>query len=138
MLNDEAELQRQRVWANDLKHRRPLPNTAEQINADRDRIKRRFGHLYTDILEIIQRHDPIGIGYLPDEYEPEVDTILLRLESASSEGELRQIIHEEFIWWFSNSEAQSWQDRLDTHSAGAEEKYEGIASEIWPLLTNKG
>ena len=138
MMTDEEELQKQRAWASDVINRRPLPQSAEQLNADRDRLRRRFGSLYSDILEILQHHDPIGIGFLPDEYEPEVDTILLRLDGVSSENELQRIIYEEFVWWFSNSEAQSWQEKLDDNDAGLESKYEGIAREIWYLVTNKG
>ena len=134
-MSDEAELERQRAWASDLMNRRSRsPRSAEQINADRDCLRRRFGRLYTDVLEILQRHDPVRIAFVPDEYEPEVDTILLRLEGVSSEDELRRIIYEEFVWWFSTAEALSWQEKLDHNGAGPESKYEGIASEIWRLL----
>jgi hypothetical protein len=120
----------------ELARRHALPSDREQLLAERDRVKRRFGPLYDGVLEILQRYNPTGIGIIAnDEYEPEVDTILLRLGEAHSLGECRHIIHEEFVWWFSDSAAESWEKRLMDNDAGPEEKYQGIAEEVWSLWT---
>ena len=111
-----------------------LAQIRARLHTPRPELKARFGELYEQILAILQRHDPIGIGYLPDEYEPEVDTILLRLSEAHSLAALRRIIYEEFVWWFGSSEAASWEERLATSEAGLEENYEPIALEIWSVL----
>jgi hypothetical protein len=67
------------------------------------------------------RYDPIGINFEEntDEYEPEVGTILPRLEYASTEQEAIKIIHEEFIKWF------------DIDIAGSKEKYQALGTEVW-------
>jgi hypothetical protein len=141
-MDDEAEFVRQQTWARDIAHRQyEEQETPEQMHADRDRLKRRFGGLYQDVLAIIQRHDPIQIAFVADdEYEPEVDTILLRLGDAHSEDEIRRVVYEEFAWWFADSKAQSWQERLAGANdiAGSEEKYREIAHDIWLLLRSKG
>jgi hypothetical protein len=74
---------------------------------------------------ILARHDPIGIiieDVNPDEYDPEVGTILPRLGGAQSEREVQRIIHEEFVRWF------------DDGIAGPETKYARVANDIWRLL----
>lgn len=58
---------------------------------------------------------------VPDEYEPEVDTILPRLKHARTPEELRRIIHTEFVKWF------------DAGTAGPEVNYDGISREIWAV-----
>jgi hypothetical protein len=95
-------------------------------------IKNTFGSLYTGVLDILQRHDPIGVGLIAlDEYSPETDTIVLRLHEAKSVASLRRIIWEEFVWWFSNS--GDWEQKLADNDAGPEENYTEIAREIWDL-----
>ena len=71
---------------------------------------------------ILRRCDPIGLirlGAPPDEYDPEVGTIMPRLEEATSQLELRRIVHEEFVAWFGAG------------TAGAVELYDRCAAEIW-------
>ena len=45
----------------------------------------------------------INVGY-PDEYEPEVRTILPRLPDCNSLSEVRQVVEEEFGRWFGPGE----------------------------------
>ena len=143
-MDDEAELSKQQAWARDIAHRVTSgeemgEEARERRLAYTARLKRKFGELYPEVLAIIQRHDPIGIAFVGDnEYDPELGTILLRLGDAHSEDDLRRIIYEEFVWWFSDYKLQTWQERLATTSAGTEEKYQEIAHEIWLLLQRKG
>jgi hypothetical protein len=78
-----------------------------------------YGGLYDEVLHILHDHDPVGIGYIPDEYEPEVGTILPRLKEAHSPEQTTAMVHEEFVRWFSAEIAE------------AQSKYEAIGREIW-------
>src|SRR4051794_13587041 len=99
-------------------------NEADLIRQNRKRQKERYYSLYEEILDILFRHDPMGInfGTNADEYEPEVGTILPRLKEAASPNDLRRIIHEEFTRWFN-----------DEDIAGHEAKYDKIAQEAWAV-----
>src|SRR4051812_34545920 len=107
--------------------------SAEEIRVRRNQLKEQYGNLYDQVLEVLQRHDPMGIGLIPDEYDLVVETVLPRLKEARTAGELRQIIYEEFIDWFSPVGATKEKKRTN-HSAGAEERYEGIAQDVWALI----
>ena len=98
----------------------------EDFLEEKKRLKETYGPLFDEVAEILFRHDPIGINFETntDEYEPEVETILPRLEGANSASELRRIVHEEFVRWFSA-------DGVCDYLIGPEEKYEAIAREIW-------
>jgi hypothetical protein len=77
------------------------------------------------VSEILYRHDPVGVagaGAPEDEYEPEVGTILPKLQRAKSVEDVRRVVHAEFVSWF------------DEVTAGREEAYSDIAKEIWELL----
>ena len=78
-----------------------------------------YGGLYDEVLHILHEHDPVGIGYLPDEYEPEVGTVLPRLKEAHSPAEMAAVVHEEFVRWFS------------AEIAGTQSGYEIIGLDIW-------
>ena len=111
---------------------------AEQLDemiARRDRVRREFGPFYDAVLRILQEHDPVGIAFAAEEYDPEVSTILPRLGEAHSVDDCRKIVYEEFVRWFSDSDARSWEERLASTKAGPEENYQGIAEDIWSLWT---
>jgi len=95
------------------------PKSAGKILEHRTVLRARYGSLYDEVLRIVTRHDPIEIAQLPDDYEPEVDTILLRLEGARSASDARRILHQEFVQWFSIG------------LAGPEENFEKMAREVW-------
>lgn len=86
------------------------------------------GAAFTRLNDILFHEDPIRINFEvnPDEYEPEVETILPRLCSASSVEDVRKVVHEEFVKWFTVS------------LAGPPEKYQVISERVWnevlPLL----
>jgi hypothetical protein len=88
---------------------------------EREPIGKTYPRLFDTMAEILFRHDPLGINFEhnTDEYHPEVGTILPRLESATSENEVLQIIHEELIEWF------------DENIAGPKDKYADSARKIW-------
>jgi hypothetical protein len=81
--------------------------------------------LFDSIGALLYRHDQIGINFDFDEntdkYESEAGTILPKLNSCRSEDEVLQLVHAEFVSWF------------DSDTAGPQEQYKKIASEIWQL-----
>ncbi|MBI2917881.1 MAG: hypothetical protein HYY01_07775 [Chloroflexi bacterium] len=90
-----------------------------------DQIRNRgrgYRRLHADLLGILYRHDPIGIGITidgpPDEYGPEAESILPRLHGVSTVEELSVVLREEFTRWF------------DKDLAGPVERYLPIAEEI--------
>ena len=80
---------------------------------------------HEDIVAFVEallfEEDPIGINFEEnvDEYRPEAESITIRLREATSRGELRRMVHEEFVRWF------------DPKTAGPEERYERIGNAIW-------
>jgi hypothetical protein len=96
-------------------------NTEIEFEVNRKRLKSEYGRLYDVVSEILFRNDPIGINFETntDEYEPEVDTILPRLEACHSVEDVQTMIHEEFVKWF------------DSNTAGSAERYREVAEEIW-------
>lgn len=92
------------------------------MDAKRRKLRRLYRRLHDELICILYRHDPIGIGMTtdgpPNEYEPEAGYILPRLQGVSTVAELSAILREEFIRWF------------DEDLAGPVETYLPIAEEI--------
>ena len=96
-------------------------STKEEILAERRRLKARYAELFDLVVEILCKHDPIGIAYEdnPHEYEPEARTILPRLRMCHNSDDVVTVAHEEFQAWFGSDEA------------GERERYRSIGEEIW-------
>ena len=100
----------------------------DEILRNRNRLKSQFKGLFEEVEGILFRHDPIGIAYLndkniadnPDEYAPEVETILPRLSTATSASDVAGIVHDEFLRWFEGDE-----------DVGPKENYHAASEEIW-------
>lgn len=97
--------------------------TRDGIDEQRRRLKAEYRELYEDMAALLFRLDPVGINYdtNTDEYEPEVDTILPRLQTCRSEDDALRVVHEEFMHWFGSTINKS------------RHKYRKIAAEIWKL-----
>lgn len=92
---------------------------------NRKAAKRRLDSLRRAVADAINTADPVSLledGAPRDEYEPEVGTILPRLADAQSAGDVRRILHEEFIRWFGED------------LAGPDTAYDTPAQEIWNTL----
>jgi hypothetical protein len=101
-----------------------MPRTREEIEGERRQLRAEYGNLFDSVAAILFRHDPIGIAFEnpnTDEYEPEAGTILPRLRDCESSDDALRVVHEEFVRWF------------EADTAGPEERYAEIASEIWQL-----
>jgi len=100
----------------------------DEIIQKRNKVKEEFGQLFTEVEQILFNHDPIGIAYVdhenvadnPDEYAPEVETILPRLSSAKSALDVTEIVYEEFIRWFDDEE-----------TVGPKSHYQALSADIW-------
>ena len=89
--------------------------------------KKEFVELRETIETILRRHDPIGLigmGAPEDEYDPEVGTILPRLKEATTEDQLKGIVHAEFVRWFG------------AETAGPVDLYTAPARELWAALSS--
>ncbi|HWP60608.1 MAG TPA: hypothetical protein VNL14_22125 [Candidatus Acidoferrales bacterium] len=90
--------------------------------------KRQFAALRAAVSQALRKADPIGLiqgGAPPDEYDPEVGTILPRLGTARSSEDVRAIVHEEFVRWFG------------AEIAGDIEDYQTAAEKIWATLSTE-
>jgi hypothetical protein len=110
----------------------PRRNSMQPQDPLRDELERQrflevYRGLYDDVLEILKRHDPLGVGAAvrPNEYMPEVGTLLPRIRTAASVAEVRAIVHEEFVRWRGAD-------------AGDEQRYADIAGEIDAARARRG
>jgi hypothetical protein len=69
---------------------------------ERRRLKTEYRDLFVDLTAFFFEVDPMGINFEvnPDEYEPEVGTILPRVFDTEAATEIVPIIREEFERWF--------------------------------------
>jgi hypothetical protein len=81
------------------------------------KLKKEYGQLYEAFIQILAKDDPMNlvrIGAPDNEYQWEVDRILLRLNEAKSPSKLGDIIYEAFVQGFGKSFAsqgeQSYRD----------------------------
>ena len=101
-----------------------MPKTREEILRERRALKAEYGDLFDAVAALLFRHDPIGIAFEnenTDEYAPETGTVLPRLRGCKSGADVLRVVHQEFVRWF------------DADTAGPEEHYVDVASEIWRL-----
>jgi hypothetical protein len=84
-----------------------------------------YQRLVAAVERAINEADPIrllGVGAPPDEYSPEIGTILPRLAGVQGISDVTNVLHEEFVRWF------------DQRIAGPREAYEASARRIWAAL----
>ena len=68
------------------------------MNYEREQLKRKYKTLFDRLSRLLFEADPVGINFEDntDEYDPEVGTILPRLEGAKSIEDVQTILHQEF------------------------------------------
>lgn len=57
--------------------------------------------LYEKVESVILNIDPVGIGFLKDEYDIEIIDIMANLHNCKSSKDCQQLIYEVFAAWFS-------------------------------------
>ncbi len=85
----------------------------------------RYDALHAAVASAVDEADPIGLlamGCPADEYSSEIGSIVPRVANASDPGEVRRIVHEEFVSWF------------DAGTAGPEEAYDSLANRVWEAV----
>jgi hypothetical protein len=92
---------------------------------ERAALRAEFGGLFDAVSAALFEDDPVGINFESntDEYDPEVGTILPRLEDCVSEDDVARVVREEFVRWFGADVGIS------------DERYRKIAADIWLLWT---
>ena len=101
-----------------------MDQTADQTEWGQD-AKARYEALVNAVTTAVDAADPIGLlksGAPPDEYGPEIGTIVPRVSKATDTVEVCRILHEEFRRWFGDDEA------------GPMEAYEVPAAAIWEAV----
>ncbi|HIG64807.1 MAG TPA: hypothetical protein EYQ43_04465 [Methyloprofundus sp.] len=95
----------------------------------RELLKQQYGQLYDEISSILFRHDMVKINFEDntDEYDPEVDAILPRLNEAVNKEDVANIIYEEFIDYFGE----------DVIKPKGHTGYMAMADEIWNVWSLK-
>ncbi|MHB0935948.1 MAG: hypothetical protein ACYDCO_12685 [Armatimonadota bacterium] len=86
-------------------------------------LKQDYQSLFRQLRDILLAEDPIGIYYdiNPDEYDPEIGSILPRLKNCKSVADMHDVVYQDFVRWFG------------PRTAGAKERYQRIAERIWSL-----
>ena len=101
-------------------------NVRPLMNPEREQLKRKYKSLFDRLSQLLFEADPAGINFESntDEYDPEVGTILPRLESAKSAEDVQTIVHEEFCRWF------------EPETAGTRGHYAAVSQQIWSAWCN--
>src|SRR5262245_53578798 len=86
---------------------------ADTIARQRAALRQEYGELFDRIAAALFEADPIHINFETntDEYEPEAETILPRLHTATTVDDVERIVHEEFCRRFDAGMAGQWQKR---------------------------
>ena len=116
-----------------------IDETLEQLQAKRARLREKFGPLFDTVAQILFRHDPmqLSMGFNQDEYSPEVDAILARLEDLRSPMELRRAIWDVFKDLFATDEDTDKGDAEDLEdNVGDETRFDQIANDVWQAYVN--
>ncbi len=75
----------------------------ETNKIDLIKVKQRHSLLFNSLREIVNSHNPMSFGHLsdvPDEYDPEVEEILIRLKPNMNLQEIHDLVFEIFKKWF--------------------------------------
>lgn len=105
----------------------------------RRKAKKRYGSLYYQVAEVLNRHDPAHLtrhGAPPDEYEGEASRILSQLKNVKSVLEARKIIYDVFDQSFNygySASDLSKKIKVCGSKAGVETDYQSIAEEVGTL-----
>lgn len=94
-----------------------------QVAREREELRRQYGQLFDACVREFYRTDPIHLApHAPlDEYEPQVVTVLPRLQECAGQADVQRVLHEEFARWFG------------PESAGSIDRYSTLSYTVWAL-----
>ena len=118
---DEKEFNK--IYERDLEKFKKDP----MFNLEKDSVKKVFGDKFLELRAIINKHDPIGLIAIPapeDEYDSEVKTIIVQLDSNMTKDQIHDLVYNEFFRWLDDS-------------AGKKEQYADLAQDIYNWWTKK-
>ena len=92
-------------------------------------LQQEYSWLFPQILETLNKHDPIGIYQSGNgSYYSEMGTILPRLlKEATSPVMIRTILYEELNWWFGGVVDTDLRER----PAQTEARFTALAEDLW-------
>ena len=92
-------------------------------------VKSVYKERFTELMEIINSYDPIGMlsmGAEEEEYDLEVRTIIVQLDNYMTVSETYDLVRNEFILWFSKDIV-----------VGREKMFKSMAEDIHRWIKNK-
>jgi hypothetical protein len=100
-----------------------MSRTREEILEERRQLRAEYGSLFDSMAALLFRHDLARVNFEVNtgEYNYETAAILTRLHTCESAQDVQCIVREEFVRFF------------DADTAGPEERFKDVASEIWQL-----
>ncbi len=102
------------------------------MSREHKQLKAAYRELFTELRDILYRHDPIGINQgavsaddlAPiEQYDPEAETIIARHNEIHSASDLRRVIHQVFV------------SQFDLDPKSPEEWLDEVAVDVWPVWT---
>ncbi len=102
------------------------PEVKAKIKASqalRAKVQAEYPKLFIEIRQCLFQNDPVGINFETntDEYDPEVGTIIPRLQECASQNDVLNVVHEEFTKWFG------------ADVAGPKTNYTDVSENIWNI-----
>lgn len=93
---------------------------------DKKTRRRDYAALLSGINALLWEADPIGLAPgnpSTDEYRPEAEAILSRIDEVRAPRDMERVVHEEFVRFFG------------LRLAGPHRRFRGVAQRIWMLLS---
>lgn len=93
-----------------------MPYTFRSDRADINRQRSRYPGLYEAVYKVIERVDPVKLAFIPNEYDIEVNDIIINLTGCKSAEEVRDMVLKVFGFWFGESTADIMAKDTEFHN----------------------
>ncbi len=112
------------VYLSACNNNKSVPNLSAttKYNVNTDSVKTLYGDKFLELRSIVNKYDPIkliALGSPADEYEPEVTTLITKLNNKLSENEVFDLVFNEFDFWFGGS------------TTGPKSSYKSLAKDVY-------
>lgn len=92
-----------------------MPYTFRCDRAEIQRQHCRFPGLYKALYKVIERVDPVRLAFIPNEYDIEVNDIMVNLNECQSADEVRDMVIKVFEFWFGSTGAETLAKETQFH-----------------------